>query len=87
VSKSNYDRLLTAIRMLDSFRSSLDRKYGDPALRQWDTVKYLDSIDNAMSDVERVKLYTLIRERADATSACTEDEVVRAINQVKGIKP
>jgi hypothetical protein len=68
-------RLEIAVLALDNFREYLDRTYGDPAMRAYDTCRYLDQIDARMTAEDRAVQKRLSVERAEATTAATEAEL------------
>lgn len=73
-------RLVYAIQALEAFRGILDTKYGDQELRATDTLAYLDRIGQATTPLEKVVLSHLSSERAEASRACTEEEIALAID-------
>lgn len=77
--------LVQAIRDLDSHKAAMDKAYGDPAMREWDTLKYLEGVCARMTSFDVAKRARLLQRRALLTRLCTEEEVEQAIELAKQV--
>jgi len=78
-------QLVKAIVALDLHHEAMAVKHGDKGLKNYDTLKYLQGIDNGMTKDDRIERRHLSLKRAELTRVATESEIDDAIAQAKQI--
>jgi hypothetical protein len=83
VHTGNLYRLALACKLLSLYWELTGEMYGDQELRETDTVKYLNDIDQRVLPVDKVLNQRLSGIRAELTKHCTDEEIDIAIKLAK----
>lgn len=85
-SNPKRDAVTAAHHALRDHWDEMSAKHGDPKMKNYDTIKYLDGIKNKMSPEDHAKEKALSEARAKATSEASEEDVDHAISSYKAKK-
>lgn len=79
----NIMRLALAIKLVDVHRALTAEMYGNPDLRETDTVKYLDGIAERMLPVDKSTEKRLLEIRSNIDRELSEDDSALALELAK----
>lgn len=83
VAQYRVQALIGSIKALAEHYDEMARRYGDKAMRDWNTVRYLNGIDARMAQCDHVERQRLSERRALLTKLCTDEEIDQAIELAK----